>query len=61
MADWLIRFFAFLKENYPDVVKLYTSAEADNITAINYIKEQVLMMEKYLNMRLVEFSTKRYE
>ena len=31
--------FAFFKENYPDVLELYTSAEVDNMTAIELYKK----------------------
>lgn len=34
----LKQFLLFFKENYPDVLKLYTSAEVDNMTAIALYK-----------------------
>lgn len=34
----LKQFLLFFKENYPDVLKLYTSAEVDNMTAIELYK-----------------------
>ncbi len=34
----LKQFLLFFKENYPDVLKLYTSAEVDNIAAIELYK-----------------------
>lgn len=34
----LKQFLLFFKEKYPDVLKLYTSAEVDNITAIELYK-----------------------